>query len=123
MFYSSVVQSRAISLLVAWRPGIQLQTGRLLRMKGWPVRRQDNQSHDGRHPGLSAENGKSTKPDWGWGATVELKKNAKAGDSDLYEVAVLVMCKPEDMVHGRGQQNVAPTPMVSCAQVERPQRA
>ncbi len=82
---------------------------------------QDNQSHDGGHPELSTGHGKVTKPDWGWGATVELKKKpaSKAGDSDMYEVAVLVMCKPEDKARGRGQgqQTVAPTPMVSCTSV------
>lgn len=86
-------------------------------MRGWPPGRgdQDNQSHDGRHPELSTGRGKGTKPDWGWGATVEMKKKpaSKAGDSDMYEVAVLVMCKPEDTARGKGQQIVAPTPMVS----------
>lgn len=50
--------------------------------------------------------------DWGWGATVDLQKKpaSKAGDPVKYEVAVLVMCKPED--GARGKEYIPPTPQV-----------
>lgn len=92
-------------------------------MKGWPLGwgGQGNQPQgvggsggDGRQAQLSSGRDKSSQPDWGWGATVEMRRKAssKAGDPDWHEVAVLVMCKPEDSANGKGQQRPSPTPMV-----------
>lgn len=95
------------------------QTGRLLRMRGWPVGRGDQDKNikgaegDGRQE-LGNEHG-SGPPDWGWGATVDLRNASKAGDPAKYEVTVLVMCKPDDTAHGRGR-NAPPVPMVSIVQ-------
>lgn len=93
-------------------------------MRGWPVGRgdQDNKLQgtggDGHQAELFSGHGKSSQPDWGWGATVDLHKKvaSKAGDSAKYEVAVLVMCKPADSARGRGEQDAPPTPMVSGVQ-------
>ena len=76
-------------------------------MRGWPLGWGDQRQ-------LASGRDKSSQPDWGWGATVEMVKKAssKAGGHDWYEVTVLVMCKPEDSANGERQQESLPTPMV-----------
>lgn len=66
-------------------------------------------------------NGGEGQPDWGWGATVDMAKKAssKAGDPDWYEVTVLLMCKPEDIVNGKRQRDTMPTPMVGHIRLDR----
>lgn len=104
----------------------QVQTGRLLRMRGYPVGRGDQNSKvsgeggDGRQEELLSGHGNSSRPDWGWGATVDLRNTSKTGDPAKYEVTVLVMCKPDDSAHGRRQQDAPPTPMVSGVSCGRP---
>lgn len=90
-------------------------------MRGWPVGRGDQDKNfkgtegKGRQEELVNEHG-SSQPDWGWGATVDLRNASKAGDPAKYEVTVLVMCKPDGTAHGRGRQNAPPVPMVSSVQ-------
>ncbi|CAM9166887.1 unnamed protein product [Scytosiphon promiscuus] len=94
-----------------------IQTGRLLRMRGWPVGHGDPGSTsqakggDGQKEDHPSGHESGGELDWGWGATVDLQKKpaSKAGDVAKYEVAVLVMCKPED--GARGKEFVPPMPM------------
>lgn len=85
-------------------------------MRGWPGGLGEAEiGGDGRQARRSSGRDKSSQPDWGWGATVEMVKKAssKAGGPDWYEVTVLVMCKPEDSANGKRQRDSPPTPMVS----------
>lgn len=83
-------------------------------MRGWPLGWGDQ----GNQPQGAGSGGdgrdKSSLPDWGWGATVEMVKKAssKAGGHDWYEVTVLMMCKPGGSANGKRQQDSLPTPMV-----------
>lgn len=81
-------------------------------MRGWPLGWGDHGNQPQRQ--LSSRRDKSSQPEWGWGATVEMAKKApnKAGGPDLYEVTLLVMCKPQDSANGERRQDSVPTPMV-----------
>ncbi|CAM9535807.1 unnamed protein product, partial [Hapterophycus canaliculatus] len=94
-----------------------IQTGRLLRMRGWPVGHGDQGNKpqasgvDGQKGDLQSGHENSGELDWGWGAIVDLQRKpaSKAGDPAKFEVAVLVMCKPED--GKRGKEYLPPAPM------------
>ncbi|CAM9227349.1 unnamed protein product [Ascophyllum nodosum] len=111
-----------------------IQVGRLLRIRGSSIRRgeaDDGDDGDDQHKGRTDERDSGdthATPDWGWGATVDLHKKAAStpGESNKYEVSVLVLCskesKPKDGHQGnqvkqdkdgardRGQQDGIPTP-------------
>ena len=113
----------------------------MLRIRGSSIRRgeaDDGDDGDDQHKGRTDERDSGdthATPDWGWGATVDLHKKAAStpGESNKYEVSVLVLCskesKPKDGHQGnqvkqdkdgardRGQQDGIPTPAPNGFQV------
>lgn len=110
----------------------------MLRIQGWPIGRgprdavdEDSKGHtkdvDCHSTGHSNGRDTNAPPDWGWGATVDLRKKAssKPGEPAMYEVSVLVMCnklktRPEDggdKSRNGEVQEVIPTPMLNGIQV------
>lgn len=96
-------------------------------MKGWPIRRGGGQGRQQEAAGDDEKqgepsNGQATrgKPDWGWGAVVDMRKTAptKVGDAIKYELEVLVMCEKEDIAQDKEKKEPRNKPTANGVQVE-----